>query len=1047
MIDASIELETERVTLRRRAHVLDAFSAYRKIKLITLRRLADNRIPLPPPSLEARQSEHCPLRGSFGDKTLSDIRDTKPRLRASTLIIVSAFNLKHLMSVATLAPGARILVRDAEWLVRRADRTSTGGQALSVVGLSELVKDKEAVFLDEIENQTGDGIEVLDPAETRLVSDASSSFRDSLLYIESLLRQTPPTDEKLYCGYHGAIDAVPYQLDPAIQALQQPRQRILLADAVGLGKTIEAGILLAELIRRGRGKRILVCTVKSMLTQFQKELWARFTIPLVRLDSVGIQRIRNRIPTNHNPFYYYDKTIISIDTLKQDAEYRTYLERSYWDIIVIDEAHNVAERGTNSMRSKLAKLLSSRSDTLIMLSATPHDGKPKSFASLMNMLNPTAIANPEDYGPEDIKGLFIRRFKKDIKDQVATSFQERVIRIAKPQATTAEEKVFELFTALQFTRLDQRRTAGDLFKTTLEKALFSSPSACLQTIHNRVNRLQKEDPKGFAQDIIALENLAVELQKVGPIDFEKYQEVLRVIRDSKQGFGWNGHDPKDRLVIFTERIETLKFLEQNLKRDLKLKDNQVATLHGSMDDIEQQSIVEHFGNESAPMRLLIASDVASEGINLHYLSHRMIHFDIPWSLMVFQQRNGRIDRYGQEQQPQIVYLATQSTNPKIKGDTRILELLIQKDEQAAKNVGDPSAFMGVYDIAEEEKLIARAIENGQTVEQFEKSLQEKPVDLLALLMGDQVTPTGQNAVSAKASMPSLFPNDYQFFKEAIDYIRRDNHLQVEFDAEKQFVTLTAPRELQHRLQFLPREIVPEDGRFALTSDRDLIKKEIIRCRKEEQAWPEVTLLWEQHPVLSWVTDKLVAAFGRHEAPVLSLSGCLKPGESVFLVSGLIPNLKSHPLIHRWFGIRFRDGKFADTLEFVDVLKLTGLNQTRHPNTNNPIDLVAFKELLPAVVTKARECMSQCRTEYIQRITPQLNEHFERLNELRSKRFDQLELRFAGEVQLTSRQLNKKERERREIEKIFAEWQTWVEETMKTEDNPYIRIVAVLKGEK
>ena len=119
------------------------------------------------------------------------------------------------------------------------------------------------------------------------------------------------------------------------------------------------------------------------------------------------------------------------------AEYRTYLERSYWDIIVIDEAHNVAERGTNSMRSKLAKLLSSRSDTLIMLSATPHDGKPKSFASLMNMLNPTAIANPEDYGPEDIKGLFIRRFKKDIKDQVATSFQERTIRIAKPQATAA----------------------------------------------------------------------------------------------------------------------------------------------------------------------------------------------------------------------------------------------------------------------------------------------------------------------------------------------------------------------------------------------------------------------------------------------------------------------------------------------------------------------------------------------------------------------------------------------------------------------------------
>ena len=105
-------------------------------------------------------------------------------------------------------------------------------------------------------------------------------------------------------------------------------------------------------------------------------------------------------------------------------------------------------------------------------------------------------------------------------------------------------------------------------------------------------------------------------------------------------------------------------------------------------------MVEDFGRDRSPVRLLIASDIASEGINLHFLCHKLIHFDIPWSLMVFQQRNGRIDRYGQERQPHIAYLYTEPEHPKVRGDLRILELLMEKDEQAAKNIGDPSVFPG-----------------------------------------------------------------------------------------------------------------------------------------------------------------------------------------------------------------------------------------------------------------------------------------------------------------------------------------------------------------
>jgi superfamily II DNA or RNA helicase len=952
------------------------------------------------------------------------------------------------MNHSVLAPGARVLIRDAEWLVRKVDRTATNRQAVSVIGLSQIVKDREAIFLEEI-----DQIELLNPADTELVADTSSFYRDSILFMESLLRQTPPTDEHLYIGYQGAMDVVPYQLDPAIQALKQPRQRILMADAVGLGKTIEVGILLSELIRRGKGKRILVLTVKSMLTQFQKELWSRFTIPLTRLDSVGIQRVRSRIPTNHNPFYYFDRAIISIDTLKQDAEYRTYLEKCYWDIIVIDEAHNVAARGTDSaslsMRYKLANLLKHRSDTLIMLSATPHDGKPRAFASLMNMLNPTAIANQEDYGPDDIKGLFIRRFKKDIKDQVAKSFMERKISVAKCQASAEEESAFDVFTRLNFTRLDQRRTAGKLFKTTLEKSLFSSPAACLQTIQHRISRLQKEEGEEAAKDIQSLEELAGNLQPIASNNFSKYQKLLSVIRDSLHGFGWTGKDISDRLVIFTERIETLKFLSEHLPKDLGLKEDRIAILHGGLPDVDQQKIVEDFGREEAPVRLLLASDVASEGINLHFLCHKMIHFDIPWSFMCFQQRNGRIDRYGQEREPRIVYLMTESVCEKIKGDNRILELLITKDEQAVKNIGDPSALMGVYDMEEEENITAAAIEAGANTDDFEKLLAKAPKDPLGLLMGEEVIPKGEDAAKAERRMPTLFTDDYSFFREAVGYLKSSQPMQTVFDDNAQTVNFAVPlnmkRELEQRFRFLPREIWPESGEFTLSADRAAIMNEIKRTRKEEDTWPKLQLLWDLHPVMRWLTDKLLAIFGRQQASVLTLSDKLKAGETIFILYGIIPNRKSQPLIASWMGVRFLSGKFDTVLDFKDILARTELGRNKIPNQNKPFDKDRLKKLLSIALAKGEERMHESRREFEAAIDGKLNAQIKELDRLKQKQFIQLELDFADAAP-NSRALDKKQQKQREIDRIFTECWSWIENSLLTEDVPYIRVVAVLKGD-
>ncbi|MCB1806726.1 MAG: DEAD/DEAH box helicase, partial [Candidatus Competibacteraceae bacterium] len=363
------------------------------------------------------------------------------------------------------------------------------------------------------------------------------------------------------------------------------------------------------------------------------------------------------------------------------------------------EAHNVAERGggSRSQRARLARLLATRSDTLIMLSATPHDGRARSFASLMNMLDPTAIADPEHYDKDDFrnKGLVIRRFKKDIQDQVDSAFKERQVFRHHHPASAEEEAAYAALLDIPFTRQGNYDAAKPqaLLRISLQKALFSSPAACRDSVRNRIGVLQRqqqknesrEADKAIAAEIDALQQLDRHLSAITPERYSKYQALLTLLRSA--AFGWTGKVTDDRLVIFSERIETLHFLSAQLSADLNFKDRQVAILHGGLSDIEQQSMVEDFGRPESPLRLLLCSDVAAEGINLHYLAHRLIHFDLPWSLMVFQQRNGRIDRYGQAQIPRIDYLITNSANPTIRGDTRILEVLQQKDDQAYQNIG------------------------------------------------------------------------------------------------------------------------------------------------------------------------------------------------------------------------------------------------------------------------------------------------------------------------------------------------------------------------
>ena len=514
----------------------------------------------------------------------------------------------------------------------------------------------------------------------------------------------------------------------------------------------------------------------------------------------------------------------------------------------------------------------------------------------------------------------------------------------------------------------------------------------------------------------------------------------------KPGLAWTGKDSSDRLVIFTERIDTLNFLEANLKDDLKLKDEQVAKLHGGLSDIDQQHIVEAFGKEKSKVRLLLASDVASEGINLHYLSHKMIHFDIPWSLMVFQQRNGRIDRYGQEGQPHILYLLTDSSNPKIKGDMRILELLIRKDRQAEENIGDPSAFMKVYNVEDEENVTAMAMENGKSVDEFEKELDDAiQFNPLELLLSQDTPPADENLENTTAAIPSIFSDDWTYFKEASEFIKSRQPFDVTFDRDG-YVNIAFSTELRQRFQNLPKEIVSDSGEFILTPDHRQIQREIKEARKEQLAWPNIHLLWEMHPLVEWINDKVLAAFGRHEAPVMTLQGILDPNEVIFLIYGLIPNRQSHPIIYRWFGIQFDNGKLAETLEMEQILNRTKLGKTPLSNRNQDVDIAAIKSMLPAAINEARIWMTLYREKFECENNPKLERRLKELEELKKRRVAAQKQLYLFDVAPSTRNQAKLDREKRKIEKIFSEYYRWVEDSMTTEDNPYLRVVAVLRGE-
>ena len=993
--------------------------------------------------------------------------------------------------------GARVLIRDEEWIVQRSESWQQGGWQLTCIGVSETVRHRVALFLTVLDEVT-----VLDPAETQLIPDSSAGFLAGRLNIEARLRQSAVQDDALVMGHQAVMDVMDFQLEPALRVLKQLRPRLLIADTVGLGKTLEAGILAAELVRRGRARRILVVTTKSMMQQFQQEFWNRFTIALTRLDSAGIQRIHREIPSNHNPFNYYDRTIISVDTLKRDSQYRSYLESAWWDLIILDEAHNVSWKGNRTQSNRLATLLAQRSDALILLSATPHNGKKESFASLMRMLDPTILPVGGDYTRQDVEALFIRRFKGDVREQMKQHFPERQIYNLQAGATKEETHAFEVLGKLQLASDVMARKQADgtlLFKTILEKALFSSPSACLQTIRERFKRLKAKDDAH--PDLEPLKRLEEAVLAIKPQHFGKFQMLLRLLKGQKlhdddlvcsagqtdsaasdeQPWRWDGSNSTDRLVIFTERIETLKFLEEYLPPALGLKKDAVATLHGQMADLDIHQRVQDFGRSHTPLRMLIASDVASEGLNLHYQAHRLIHFDIPWSLMVFQQRNGRVDRYGQTKAPRIGYLYTRPEDSGVRGDLRYLEILIEKDTQVSRNIGDPSAFMGLYDEEAEVARTGRAIEQQEPLESFEKpagaaesaqadeNAEENFFAKLFEVGGETEAENSDLPLIASSShadkprtgiLPSLFANHHEYLRDGLRWVERQypgTCTDFSNDDAHALVSFQAGKDLRQILERdLPADIWPADNTFRLSARKEQIDKAIRNARNsgdEGGGWPSLQYFWPLHPVATWLDYKLLASFGRQRAPILKVPYGVKPGQAIILVQAQYPNKRGQTLLTRWMGITVdADGRVAPNILILEeTLVQTGLLRNQEDgqhaadlaNDGRVPDASLWQQALPEVIQTAKRHLQPIKQKVDEENQTRIQQELAKLAELKEKHQNQLELDLKGGLE----QVRQSRRQRRdaEIQDLFQSYQTWVRETLELDDTPQFTVVAALSG--